>query len=125
MGDKKKILAVDDNPTQLLIYNEMLSTQYDLRIVKSASEAIHFLNGNKMDVILLDIEMPNVSGFEFLKDIRSIPSYIGVPIIIISGNSSEDFLTKARNSSAFDVLTKPVRADNLISTIEAAIAGKI
>jgi CheY-like chemotaxis protein len=125
MAEKKKILAVDDNATQLIIYNEMLSDKYDLRIVKSASEAIHFLIGNKMDVILLDIEMPNISGFEFLSDIRGIPSYIGVPIIIISGNSGQDFLTKARNSSAFDVLTKPVRAENLISTIEKAIAGKI
>jgi CheY-like chemotaxis protein len=125
MGDKKKILAVDDNEAQLIIYNEMLSDKYDLRIVKSASEAIHFLNGSKMDVILLDIEMPNISGFEFLSDIRSIPSYIGVPIIIISGNSGQDFLDKARNSSAFDVLTKPVRADDLISTIENAIAGNV
>ena len=121
--DKKIILAIDDNVTQLMLFKGMLVPQYDLRVVKSASDAIHFLNTSIADVILLDIEMPNVSGFEFLHDIRRIPSYIDKPIIIVSGNTGADFFNQARKSSAFDVLTKPVVPEVLISCIEKALAA--
>ena len=122
MENKKIVLAIDDNPVQLDIFKTILSPKFDLRVVKSASEALSFLNKNISDVILLDIEMPNISGFEFLKDIRRIPSYMNVPIIIVSGNTGDDFFAQARSSSAFDVLSKPVTSDMLISTIERALA---
>jgi len=121
MEGKKTVLAIDDNATQLQEFKSFLVPQYDLRVVKSASEAIGFLNKNKSDIILLDIEMPNVSGFEFLADIRKIPSYLEVPIIIVSGNSGQDFLEQARNSSATDVLIKPVQREVLTETIEKAL----
>jgi len=123
MADKKIVLAIDDNVQQLSEFKSILVPKYDLRVVKSASEAIGFLNKNKSDIILLDIEMPNISGFEFLDDIRKIPSYIAVPIIIVSGNSGKEFLEKARNSSAADVLTKPVNPQTLINSIEEALAA--
>ena len=115
---KKIVLSIDDNVQQLTEFKYILVQKYDFRAVKAASEALNFLNNNTVDLILLDIEMPNVSGFEFLEDIRKIPSYINVPIIIVSGNSGQDFLTKARNSSAADVLTKPVQPETLIASIE-------
>jgi len=123
MADKKVVLAIDDNIQQLSEFKSILVPKYDLRVVKSASEAIGFLNKNKSDIILLDIEMPNISGFDFLDDIRKIPSYIAVPIIIVSGNSGKEFFTKARNSSAANVLTKPVQPQTLISAIEEAMAA--
>jgi CheY-like chemotaxis protein len=122
MQNKKVILAIDDNVVQLRLFNEMLVPRYDLRVVKSASEALNFLNENKVDLILLDIEMPNVDGKEFLNDIRKIPSYMAEPIIIVSGNTGEEFLNWARNSSAADVLTKPVTAEMLVKTIEKTLA---
>ena len=115
---KKVVLAIDDNLQQLTEFKLFLVPKYDLRVVKSAADALSFLNKFESDIILLDIEMPNISGFQFLADIRKIPSYIDVPIIIVSGNSGEAFFKQARNSSAADVLTKPVTQELLISTIE-------
>ena len=123
MADKKIVLAIDDNVQQLSEFKSILIPKFDLRVVKSASEAIGFLNKNKADLILLDIEMPNISGFDFLEDIRKIPSYIAVPIIIVSGNSGQEFSAKARNSSAADVLTKPVQPQTLVNAIEEALAA--
>ena len=120
---KKIILAVDDDVTQLKLFQTMLVQTYDLRVVKSAADALNFLNMKEADLILLDIDMPNVSGFEFLADIRKIPSYISVPIIIVSGASGEDFFSQARRSTAFDVLSKPVTSEMLTSTIERALAA--
>ena len=123
MDNRKIVLAIDDNPVQLKLFQDMLSPKYDLRVVKSASNALNFLNTHAADIILLDIEMPNISGFEFLGDIRKIPSYVTVPIIIVSSNNSEAFLRQARSSSAFDVLIKPVTPDVMIRTIEKAFAA--
>ena len=121
---KATVLAIDDNIQQLSEFKSMLVPKYDLRVVKAASEAVSFLIKTNADVILLDIEMPNVNGFEFLSDVRKIPSYISTPIIIISGNSGADFIAKAKSTSACDVLIKPVRPDMLTAAIEKALAGK-
>jgi CheY-like chemotaxis protein len=119
---KKIIFAIDDNVVQLRLFKEILVPRYDFRAAKSAREALLFFNANKADLILLDIEMPDVSGFEFLDDIRKIPNYMSVPAIIVSGNSGEDFLNKAKNTSAVNVLLKPVNPDVLFKTIEKALA---
>jgi len=122
MADKKVILAIDDNLQQLSEFKTILGDKYDLRVVKSASEAIAYLNKNLSDVILLDIEMPNISGFEFLKDTRLIPSYVDVPIIIVSGNSGQEFYDTAKKYEANAVLNKPVSPQVLIDTIEKVYA---
>ena len=116
--EKKLILAIDDNMSQHILYQGILVPTYTLRASKSASEALSFLNANQADIVLLDIEMPNVSGFEFLEDIKRIPSYLNVPIIIVSSKTGEDFLNQVKNSKAVDVLTKPVVPEILLRTIE-------
>lgn len=123
MSEKKSILAIDDDLVLLELFQRMLKEKYNISAVSSASAAIHFMNANVVDIILLDIEMPNISGFDFLYDIRKIPSYMVVPIIIVSGNSGQDFLNRARSSGAFDVLTKPVKKEFLIETIEKALTS--
>jgi PleD family two-component response regulator len=122
MEKTKTVLAIDDNATQLEIFKKYLGQNYNIWVVKSASEALQYLNSKQADIILLDIEMPNVDGFEFLYDIRKIPSYMTVPIIIISGKTGNDFYDEAKSSSAFDVLSKPLEADALIRTIESALS---
>ena len=120
--DKKKVLAIDDSMQQINTFQGILASQYIFRAAKSASEALSFLNANQVDIVLLDIEMPNISGFEFLKDIRRIPSYMGVPVIIISSKSGEDFDNQVKNSTATDVLSKPVVPEKLIATLEKHLA---
>ena len=122
---KKVVLAIDDSQVQIDIYKKTLGDKYDLRVVTCASSALHYLNEDKADVILLDIEMPNISGFQFLNDIRTIISYMDVPIIIISVHDDEKFMQEAKSSSAYDVLTKPVKAEKVIQTIEDAISTKV
>ena len=124
MNEKKIVLSIDDSAVQHSIFQNMLTPRYDLRTVNSASNALNYLNNHKVDVILLDIEMPNVSGFDFLYDIRKIPSYMDVPIIIVSGKIGREFLNEAKNSSAFAVLAKPVEPKTLVETIEDSLAAK-
>ena len=120
----KRVLAVDDNPVQLATFRNILGHKYELFTANSATNALKFMNESNVDVILLDIEMPNINGFQFLKEIRTIPSYMLVPIVIVSGKTGQEFYNEARKSSASDVLGKPVDPDMLIESIEKAIAGQ-
>ena len=124
MSDRIKVLAVDDNLVQLNMFKNILEQKYDLFTVNSATNALKFMNENEVDVILLDIEMPNINGFDFLTDIRKIPSYMPVPIIIVSGKTGQEFYNEARKSSASDVLGKPVVPEALIDAIEKAATEK-
>jgi len=66
--------------------------------------------------------MPNINGFEFLNDLMKTTSYKNTPIIIVSGNSGQDFIDKAKSFKVFDVLIKPVKPELLVSMIEKALA---
>ena len=121
MAGKTMILAIDDNVQILKEFEHFLVPRFDLRVVKAASEAIAFLNKHKCDLILLDIDMPNIDGFQFLSDIRKIPSYFEVPIIIVSSCTGEAFFKQALESSAVNVLTKPVSQDQLVNAIQKAL----
>jgi len=125
MADKDKniVLAIDDDKIQLAVFKGILAKKYDLRTANSASDAMNYIHNYPADVILLDIKMPNISGFDFLNDIHKIPNYINVPIIIVSGNEGKEFLDKARASAAFAVMSKPVVPEDLIETIEKAISN--
>jgi len=122
--EKRIVLAIDDDTIQLAVFRGILAPKYNLQTVTSASEAMHYIHNYTADAILLDIKMPNISGFEFLNDIHRIPSYIHVPIIIVSGNEGKEFFEQARKSTAFAVMSKPVVPEDLVETIEKAIASK-
>ena len=124
MEEKKiSVLAIDDDAVQLKLYKNVLHPKFDLFTVNSASNAIYFLNSNEVNVILLDISMPNITGFDFLNDIRKVPSYYKVPIIVVSSKTGDDFINEAKKSTAFDVLSKPVEPDALIAAIEKAASS--
>ena len=118
--NKKIVLAIDDDKIQLAVFKGILARKYDLRTANSASEAMDYMNNNPADAVLLDFKMPNISGFDFLNDIRKIPSYVSVPIIIVSGNEGKEFLDQVKASTAFAVMSKPVVPEDLIETIEKA-----
>ena len=121
--NQKSILAIDDNATQLKIFEKILSSRYELALVKTASEALALLKTRDFDVILLDVEMPNISGFEFLHEIRKIPQYMGKPVIIITNHTEKELIGHAEKSSAFGVLIKPVDPEKMIEIVEKAITG--
>jgi PleD family two-component response regulator len=117
MADKKIVLAVDDSATELKIYKYILGADYDLRICKSATDAFKILDTCKVDIILLDIEMPDVSGFEFLHQIKKIPALIRTPVIIVSSHNTPEFVSHATSQGASGLLSKPVDPAVLLEKI--------
>ncbi|MDR1893462.1 MAG: response regulator [Spirochaetales bacterium] len=122
---KKIILIVDDMPLNLAAIKIILQDYYDIRPAKSAKTALSMLNIIKADLILLDMEMPEMSGIECLTEIRHNPQYAAsrdIPVIFVTSHSSPEEWEKAKNAGAEDWVAKPVIPELLISKVQAALA---
>ena len=117
MTDKKSILAIDDLPVELAIYRNILGRQFDLHMAGSAPEALKQLDTLNVDLIILDIEMPDMSGFDFLHQIRRMPRFIDTPVIIVSSYSGAEFVEHALRQGANDHMPKPVNPADLFRRI--------
>jgi PleD family two-component response regulator len=124
---KKIILAVDDMPVNLTAVRNILCRDYDIRPFKSAKTALLMLNTVKVDLILLDVEMPEMSGFEFLDRIRNNPEHPeqkDIPVIFITSHGEEDFAAQAASGGAQDYAVKPFEPAVLMEKIGSLLAAK-
>jgi len=110
---KKKILVVDDELTTCVLLEHFLSAQYDVVTTNSGSEALTWLDGNLPDLILSDIQMPKMDGFELLKEIRLKGYTKHTPIIMLSGRTESKERIKCYQLGAQDYLTKPFNPQEL------------
>jgi len=119
-GFGKRILAVDN---ALMFLNSLkkylANTSYDLHCETSCHEALNYLDKNSVDLILLDVEMPEMSGYEMAGRIKQ--RGIRAPIIIISANTEKEDVEKAKNAGAVGFLPKPFRPNQLIDKIKEFI----
>jgi len=113
----EKILLVDDNNISLTLAKNMLGDKYEIYAVISGEQAIKFLEKKDVDLILLDINMPDLSGFETLKLIRELPGYRDVPIIFLTSDSSPETERKCFELGAFDYIAKPFQKVTLLSRV--------
>ncbi|MDR1024270.1 MAG: response regulator [Treponema sp.] len=124
---KKIIMAVDDMPVNLAAVRNILSQHYDVRPIKSAKTALMMLNTVKVDLVLLDIEMPEMSGFEFLDRIRNNPEYSeqkDIPVIFITSHGAEDMAARAKSGGAQDYVVKPFEPAVLLKKIGSLLAAE-
>ena len=113
----EKILIVDDNNVSLSLAKNMLGDKYEIYAVISGEQAIRFLEKKDADLILLDINMPELSGFETLKLIREIPERINIPIIFLTSDADPETERKCFEMGAFDYIVKPFQKITLCSRV--------
>ncbi|MDR1277130.1 MAG: response regulator [Treponema sp.] len=114
----KQILVVDDNITSLKQIGAQLTSGYEVSLAKSGALALQICKQEKPDLILLDIEMPEMDGFETIKRFKEDPLLSPIPVIFLTGN--HDTLTEIRalQSGAMDFITKPANKDILLHRLE-------
>jgi DNA-binding response OmpR family regulator len=110
---KKKILVIDDELTMTTLLEFFLSKKYEVKAVNSAEEAEVWLEDNLPDLIITDIQMGEVDGFELLKRIRLRGYTKHTPIIMLSGNAESKERIKSYKLGAQDYLTKPFNPEEL------------
>lgn len=106
--EKKTILAVDDVSMNLIIIKNLLSEYFDVRVAKSGELALGILGKVKADLILLDIEMPEMSGFDFIECIKKIPDLKDIPIICVTSHAEWNVINKAIKAGVKDYIVRPM-----------------
>ncbi|MDR2740534.1 MAG: response regulator [Treponema sp.] len=104
---KKVILAVDNIIVDLRTVRNALDKFYEVKVVKSSGQALLVLASSKVDLILLDIEMPGMSGFDVLEMIKKIPSIRNILVIFVSSHVSVELISQALKHGAVDYVVKP------------------
>jgi CheY-like chemotaxis protein len=115
---KYNVLAVDDVPLNLLLVEKMLS-KFNFRIRKAANGrvALEEIAKEKPDLILLDLLMPEVDGFEVLRQVRENPETAGIRVVILSALNSTDDIVKGYQYGANDFITKPIIMEKLVNCV--------
>ncbi len=112
-----KILLVDDDPVFRMTIKAMLKTGYDVKEVDSGEAAIDFLEHDNADLILLDLNMPGISGLQVLQHISQKKKNSEIPVIFLSAADDNEAISSAFQSGAVDYLTKPVKKYELIARV--------
>jgi len=115
--NNKTILIVDDTIENLDILSELLEA-YDVVETTSGVDALEIVNNQEIDLILLDIIMPNLNGFEVCQKLKSHPKTSKIPIIFLSAKSSQDDIQKGFEIGAVDYVTKPFNPTELLSRVQ-------
>ena len=110
---RKRILVVDDEPVNLKVLNVLLQSQgYEPRAVGSGEEALAVLDED-VDLVLLDIMMPRMDGFEVLARIRERPEFRDLPVVMVTSLRAREDRLRAVENGANDFITKPIDATEL------------
>ncbi len=120
MSDLTKILLVDDNPKYLA--DVLPFYGYDLKCVSDGVQALSVLDsGEFFDIVLLDVMMPNMNGWDTLKAIRKNPKNKDIPVIMLTAVNEDQKMISGLKIGADDYIVKPFILPNLLARIEAVL----
>ena len=122
-----KILIVDDEVANVLVAKKLLSRAgySDFETTSDSTLAINLVHTFEPDVVLLDINMPNVDGISILSQIRSVPKFQHVPVLILTANSDSGVKLRCLELGATDFLIKPIDPMELAPRVRNALVSKI
>ena len=115
---KKKIVIVDDVKFHLLSLKESMKKYYDLFPAQSLDELLDILKKVKADMILLDINMPEMDGFEILDVLKSFDIYSDIPVMFLTSNMNRETVLKGMRAGAVGFVHKPYKEAKLVERIE-------
>lgn len=123
MDYTSEILIVDDNPTNLRLLTQLLTKHnYSVRAVLDGSQALTILNSNPPDLILLDLMMPGIDGYEVCERVKAHPEGQDIPIIFISALGGAQDKVRAFRAGGVDYITKPFQVEEIIARMETHLA---
>ena len=120
----KRILVVDDDEMVLMALDELLKPEgYDVQTVSSGTEALQQLNQNGYDLLMLDVIMPEMDGFDLCKKIRGLDKYKDTPIVFLTAKSREEDRVRGLEAGANLFLSKPISPDKLLGIVSDALGS--
>jgi len=114
----KMIFVVDDNDANLTVAALALEADYRVLTMPSAERMFLLLEKKRPDLILLDIEMPEMNGFDAISKLKENENLKDIPVMFITGYIDDAVRSKAMGSGALDVLNKPIKPEALLNRIK-------
>jgi CheY-like chemotaxis protein len=119
---KKKILVVDDSATILMIVRMVLGKdRYQLVTAVDGAEAVQKAKAERPDLVLMDVIMPRMTGFEACREMRSHPETSELPIILVTTRGEAESVEKGFASGCSDYVTKPINGLELLSKVQSCL----
>ncbi len=118
----KQILIVDDSESiRKVLKFSLENAGYQVFVAIDGSEALNFLDGRSIDLLLTDYHMPNVNGLELTVRVRQIDNYKRIPILILTTENQRDMMKEAKDAGATGWLMKPFDTQKLLQTLRKVI----
>ena len=123
----RALLYVEDNPANLELVEQLVAMRADLRLISATdgSVGVEFARSLQPDVILMDINLPGISGIQALQILQGDPLTKHIPVIALSANAMPSDIEHGLQLGFFNYLTKPIRVRDFMNTLEAALAFSV
>ena len=116
-NEKKRVMIIDDSPAMLKAIKEHLKTEYEIATAINGKIGLRYLQNKKVDLILLDYEMPEMDGPEVFKQLLDNPDTANIPVVFLTGINDTSKIQKALSLKPQGYLLKPVDRENLMAKI--------
>jgi len=119
----RTLLYVEDNPASLKLVEQLIARRPDMRLLSAedADLGIELARASQPDMILMDINLPGISGIEALRILREDPATARIPVVAISANAIPRDIEKGMEAGFFRYLTKPIKVDEFMDTLNVAL----
>jgi PAS domain S-box-containing protein len=119
----RTLLYVEDNPANLELVEQLIARRPDLRLLSAAdgNAGVEFARAYQPEVILMDINLPGLSGIEAMKILRADPSTAHIPIVALSANALPRDIERGLEAGFFNYLTKPIKVDEFMDALDVAL----
>ena len=115
---KPVVLAVDDTPENLDVVKGLLTPEFIVKAAVNGMMALKIVEKQPPDLILLDIRMPKMDGFEVCRKLKSDAASAGIPVIFLTGESDAESEADSLAAGAVGYITKPINPDTLLAKID-------
>lgn len=123
MSEEKLILHVEDNfENRILVRRLLLSEGYRILEAENAGKALELLKTNRPDLILMDINMPDMDGYTLTNEIKMLPNTQGIPVVAITANVMKGDREKTLSAGCDGYIEKPIDVDNFLTQVAHFLA---
>ena len=119
------VVVVDDADVNLMIMKSILEKDYSMKLFNQASDALDYALANPPDLILLDIMMPEIDGFEACRRLKADPKLADVPVIFITAKNEDEYEEQGFSIGASDFIHKPINAPILLARVRTHLKIKL
>jgi CheY-like chemotaxis protein len=121
----KTILVIDDSTTNVVLLQAVLNNKgYTIETAFNVKDALAVMNRKMPDLILLDLLMPRINGYEFLKEIKADYKTNKIPVIVVSALTDQENIQRSMDLGANEFITKPVDIQKLLEKVDSVLKNR-